>query len=121
MGIRQVHPSWHLYKIQFSEEVWTTRPMRGTELKRIHRNQDGDPVWEEDYYYSGRAFTTIDGTIEEHLTIHYSYESDDITLKYAGQDPATEAVLAGLPEKSSNAQKLSAADEILKKWGMPRL
>ena len=97
------------------EAAWDTRlPIDSG--KPVHSGKkvlyaSGSLESEEDYYYSGRTFTTIDGTSWEQLTIHYSYTHPDSpwTCYYIYRD-------APIDELS-----LSAAEELLNNWGLQRL
>ena len=66
---------------------------------------------EEDYYYSGRTFTTIDGTSWESVTVHYSYTHPDSpwSCYYIHQGA------------SGDELSLTAAEAILKSWRLERL
>ena len=97
------------------EAAWNTG-MTDNSGKPVHSGKkvwyaSGSLEWEEDYYYSGRTFTTIDGTSSEFVTIHYSYTHSDSpwTCYYIHGD-------APIDELS-----LSAAEELLRSWGLHRL
>ena len=66
---------------------------------------------EEDYYYSGRTFTTIDGTSWESVTCRYSYTQPESPWRCYHIHQGS-----GLDELS-----LSAAEELITSWGIQRL
>lgn len=118
--LRQIKASWKFYKAERNEEVWTSTA-GGEEVKRLHRSDKGLLEWEEDYYYSGRTFSTIDGVNWENMVLHFDYLTGQFKLYYVGQSPAVETLMSQLPGSSTNQQTLSIADQILKLWGLSRL
>lgn len=118
--LRQIKTNWTLYKSERNEEVWTSRT-GGEEVKRLHRSTTGLLEWEEDYYYSGRTFSTIDGVDQEKAVLHFDYLTGRHELYYVGQSPSVETLMSQLSVSSSNQQTLGVADQILKLWGLSRL
>jgi len=134
LGLRQVKKGWHLYKIEFGEEVWAISSSDLREAKRIKRDSNGALVWEADCYYSGAMFTTIDGTSWEMIQVVYHWvpgdsaarigtpaAANELSVDYTGQNPAVAALLDAIKPTSTNAEKLAVVDEILKMWGLSRL
>jgi hypothetical protein len=131
LNLRQVKANWYLYGIEFGEEVWKIRSSDPSGAKQIKRDADGGLVWEGDYYYSGATFATIDGTQWEMIQVVYNWvanesggikgAANELSVDYVGQNPAVSALLDTIKPTSTNAEKLSVVDQILKMWGIPRL
>jgi hypothetical protein len=122
LGLRLVKTNWFLYNVEFGEENWKIDPA-GYEAKKIHRNANGTIVWEEDYYYSGRTFLfpPDKGTDWERVTVHYDYTKSLLTVSYVGLDPSVTRLFGDSGPIAQMTNNMSVADEILKKWGFPRL
>jgi hypothetical protein len=119
LQVRQVNPAWRS-RDQGNEQSWGA----GTpifETKRTHRDASGKLEWEEDYYYTGRTFSTLDGTSWEFLMVHYDYATSSFSVDYVGQSPVVLALLGTITSNSKTNEILGVADQILKKWGMSRL
>lgn len=56
----------------------------------------------------------------EFLAISYSYTNKVLDVEYVGDDPAVPALLSQIAPTSTDKEKFSVADEILKRWGMSR-
>ena len=123
IGLREIQITWHLYSVEFNEENWKVVPADAVD-KKLHRDGSGKIIWEEDYYYSGRTFIDFKGgQVDEQLTIHYDYTSSTLYIDYVGEDPAIETLVAPMRPGSAMPRKsmFSAADTVLKKWGLSRL
>lgn len=121
VGLRTVKPTWHLYRVEFGAEDWKVK-QNGSLAKRIQRDSKGNPLWEEDYYQSGKTYTTENGGRDwESITVHYDYGSGTLEVHYIGEDPAIHAAFDDLKSKASTpAKKLSVVDDTLKAWGLSR-
>ena len=122
LGLRQVGTNWCLYSSEFGEENWKIDP-HGYEAKKIHRDSESKIQWEEDYYYSGKTFhrNPDSPTTWEILTVHYDYTTKAVDIEYVGEDPTVSASFSRITPRSTNKEKFDVADEILGRWGSPRL
>ena len=123
LGLRLVKTNWFLYSRQFGEENWKLDASAKSWAKKIHLKDNDNVLWEEDYYYSGKTFLfpPDKGETGEMLVIHYDYGPSLLEVNYVGQDPDILALMKGISPGSTLSNKLSVADEILKKWNIPRL
>jgi hypothetical protein len=123
LGVRTVKTNWYFYSAEFGEENWKIISSDGWQSKKIHRDANGKLIWEEDYYYTGKTFFTFKGQeVWESLNIHYDYGAVAFEINYSGQDTGILDAVKKLEEPPTTTQeKLSTADEILKRWGMSRL
>jgi hypothetical protein len=122
LGLRLVKTNWLLYDVEFGEEKWKITP-DGYEAKKIYRDSDNKIQWEDDYYYTGRTFRhDPDGPQgSEMLTVHYDYIARSLDIRYVGEDSSISGLLTKITPASTISNKLSVADDILSKWGIPRL
>jgi len=121
MALRLVKPTWHLYRVEFGAEDYKEN-LQGNLIKRVQRDPKGALAWEEDYYFSGKTFTTFKGqVISEQLTVHCDYGNAMLEVNYIGEDPTVVELLEKVKNTPSANEKLSIADQILKKWGTSRL
>jgi hypothetical protein len=137
IGLELLPRDWEAGSVSDDYTVWLN-PDRGR-LKDAKRpaffskatsyTKTGEIISEEDLYYSGKAFNTIDGHNDESLSIAYYFVSKEIAevpvigwhCTYTGQgkevDPAVKK-----PEKIFYLKmadiSLVQADSILKEWGM---
>jgi hypothetical protein len=121
LGLREVKTNWFIYNVEFGEEKWKiTRD--GYEAKKIYRDSDNKIQWEEDYYYTGRTFREFPDSPQgwEMLTVHYDYTTRELNVYYVGIDPAISALMTKITPASTMSNKLSVANDILSKWGIPR-
>jgi len=122
-GIRFIKDPWKRLKDQHDSEQWANA--KGDLCKVVQRTSTGSIEWEEDYYLSGRTFTTYDGTFPEMLTVHFSYSTRAVAVFYRGTNQTIDRMVMpfenynGTPASSTNA--LSVADQVLALWGMSRL
>ncbi|MCX8154902.1 MAG: hypothetical protein N3J91_00385 [Verrucomicrobiae bacterium] len=122
VGLRTVKATWHLYRVQFGAEDWKVAS-NDYLAKRIQRDSQGKPQWEEDYYYSGSTYRTENGGQDwERITVHYDYGPGTLEVHYIGTNSTIHAAFDGLKSKASTtAEKLSVVDETLKAWGLSRV
>jgi hypothetical protein len=122
VGLRTVKPTWHLYRVEFGAEDWKVQ-QNGWLAKRIQRDSNGNPQWEEDYYQSGKTYKTENGGQDwESITVHYDYGPGTLEVHYIGENSAIRAAFDALKNKASTpAEKLSVVDDTLKAWGLSRV
>jgi hypothetical protein len=120
VGLRPVQEKWRIAKFDAGEIAWADPEEKSD--KKVAYNHEG-PIWEEDYFYSGRKFFAKDGDGDygsEQLTVHYDYKTGLCAVRVITDDPHLEAMVKGDVEspgvKLENA--LGIAREILKKWRM---
>ncbi|WP_397384448.1 hypothetical protein [Prosthecobacter sp.] len=77
VGMRPVDPSWRMVLHSNSQIDWLYSDERGGGLAKITNFHSSWPVWEEDYYHTGRSFRSADGdAIDfEQITVHYDFSS----------------------------------------------
>jgi hypothetical protein len=122
LGLRQIHADWFQYRTEFGAEDWKLRSSDRWLAKKIQRDTaTGKPLWEEDYYYTGRTFATPEGQQWEEITVHYEYGSRKLLVSYVGQDTATTSAVERANSLPTLNEKLSAVERALEKWGIPRL
>ena len=121
VGLLTVKPTWHLYRVQFRAEDWKVK-QNDFLAKRIQRDSKGNPLWEEDYYYSGKTYPTENGgQYWESITVHYDYGTGMLEVHYIGEDAAISEAFEDLKSKASTpAEKLSVVDATLTAWGLSR-
>ena len=98
--------------------------------KSVKYNQDNKLVSEEDLYYSGKKFTTIDGSESESVSIKYFFrpqklgdnEVEGWYCTYTGPENFTNFDKAEETPKefvlTPSAITLTASDSILRKWNL---
>jgi len=120
LGLRLLKTNWIAYRVEDGEEDWKMTPSEDWLAKKTHRDSNGKLVWEEDYYYSRRTFTTEKGVNWEMLSVQYDYQKDAIAVFYVGRDSAVESLVdrIGIAVPSD---KLKLVDDIVKRWGISRL
>jgi hypothetical protein len=122
LGLRQIHENWFQYRTEFGAEDWKIAASDRWLAKKIQRDTaTGKPLWEEDYYYTGRAFVTPEGQQWEEFTVHYDYGPHKLVVSYVGPDVATTSAVERANSLPTLAEKLSAVERVLEKWGIPRL
>jgi hypothetical protein len=126
IGLREIQKDWNFYS-EFNAEKWSKKGSDGL-CKMVQRGVRGKMIlWEEDYYYSGGTYTTVDGTFHEFLTIHYDYRTDQLCVAYVGGNTKSGSLVGSLPPLlnghagATKDQTFAVADAILKQWGMSRL
>lgn len=120
MGLRAVAPQWRA-TLKGGEYIsWIYAPTEGGgEAKSVHYDDNG-PLWEEDYYYSGRQYAAADGdgTSFEMLTLHFDYNTRLCIVHVVTDNKAVKAILDDLPESGVELkQAMVLADSIVKRWG----
>lgn len=120
LQLRQIHPDWYLYRREFGADDWKIASSDGL-VKRVQRDTTGKLLWEEDYYYTGRTFSTSEGQQWETLTVHYDYGPRKLLVSYVGQDATTSSLVGRANSLATTTEKLSVVEEILRRWGIPRL
>ena len=121
LNLRLIKPDWVFYREEFGAQDWKYGEP-GFTAKRVQRDSKGGLVWEEDYYYSGKKFEIDEGTTWEMLVLRFDYKSQVVEFNYIGTDQAIVEAIANLNKSGgTNAEKASAADAILKRWGLSRL
>lgn len=117
-GIRPIHPEWFFYGRQFGAEDWTDSKEDRYSTKRVQHDESGNHIWEEDHFYSGRSFETVDGTSSEEIVIHYDYVKDIFLIYYIGTNAEYQATFLRLETAISNHVEVdSVVDPILNSWG----
>jgi hypothetical protein len=120
VGMRAVQTNWYFYGAQFGADDWKETES-GDPAKRIQRNEAGNPIWEEDFYYSGKTYTDANGgTHWEHIAVRYDYSSKQLDISYAGITPGLRDTFPLGDKKTTNERKLGKLDETLKAWGLSR-
>ena len=123
IGIRPIKDSWTQLRRQYRTEAWVDA--NENLCKLVQATPTGALEWEEDYYLSGRMYTTWDGTFPEKLIVHYDYTDRSVAVFYLGTNEAIRAMIMPFekyhdtPANSTNA--LLTADPVLAEWGMTRL
>jgi len=117
-----IEDTWQNYNTgnNVTEAAWSAPGFDPNSGRAIHSGKkvlypNGKLEAEEDYYYSGKTFdrSTIDpdsGKAWEHLTVHYDY------LR-----PETPWTCYHIHSGAISTISLSAAEELLKTWGLRRL
>jgi hypothetical protein len=120
VGMRAVQTNWFFYGAQFGADDWKETES-GYQAKRIQRDKNGNPLWEEDFYYSGKTYVDANGgTCWEHITARYDYSSKKLEMFYMGITPGLSDRFPLGDYKASNERKLEKLDETLKAWGLSR-
>lgn len=85
--------------------------------KRVFKPGGGDPIWEEDYYYSGAKFEDPEGVWEEQVTVSYRYDSSRLRISYLGTNQQIRAALAPYEDLTDRVKEgLSAASSVVTNW-----
>ena len=123
IGIREIKNHWYFYGRDFNAETWKPNNKSDYLCKKVQFLQGKKIKWEEDYYYTGKTFKTIDGTSWEKLTIGYDYPPKNrIYLYYTGRNSKFEKLVEPFNEGTSNFKEaFRIADTVLKSFGMSRL
>jgi hypothetical protein len=120
VGMREVKPTWYFYRAQFKAEDWK-ETVSGDIAKTIQRDKRGNPLWEEDFYYSGKTYADANGTrCWEHITVRYDYGTKKLEMFYMGNTPGLSDKFPLGNYKATNERKLETLDETLKAWGLSR-
>jgi hypothetical protein len=120
VGMRAVQTNWYFYGAQFGADDWKETES-GDPAKRIQRNEAGNPIWEEDFYYSGKTYADANGTrCWEHITVRYDYGTKKLEMFYMGNTPGLSDKFPLGNFKATNDRKLETLDETLKAWGLSR-
>ena len=118
--MQAVQPTWFFYRSQFGAEDWKVIES-GSIAKTIQRDEKGNLLWEEDYYYSGKTYTDANGGRGwEHIAVRYDYVSKKIKIRYDGIAPGLRDKFPIWDMKTTNERKLEKLDETLKEWGLSR-
>ena len=130
LGIRTINKDWHYCGMSYREQTWSSG---NHGEKKVARDAKGNILWEQDYYYSGRTFTSPDpdaGTCSEMLSLCYDYSIQKFYIGIVTGEKSTEAAIESLEQLPSapfgyagtnNLATLTVADEILESWKMSRL
>jgi hypothetical protein len=117
VGLPELNPSWILAVDDGMSVVWTSPtysskngPMHA--VKELALDANGGAKEEQDIYYSGNTYTTVDGPQPEKLCVIYSF-----ALARAGGQPWS-AFCPGEPDYRE--MDLPHAVQLLKKWNVPR-
>ena len=122
IGIRLIKPDWVLGRTEFGAEDWLLNTNRASFCKRVQRDSHSVILWEEDYYPSGKTYTTFDGTCTEELVIHYDYGKRLYFLHYLGTNDVSAKIAEPFREGTHDVTALTrVADTILVPWGLSRL
>ena len=121
--LRLIKPDWFLYRVEFGSEDWKVSKSARNLCKRVQYDPKTRATqWEEDYYYSGRTYSDVDGTGWEHVVIHYEYRSGIYHLYYLGTNSSLATVAESLNLGTTNGQVMSRiADDLLQAMGLTRL
>jgi hypothetical protein len=117
-GIRSISKDWYFYGNEFNAQKWKIN-FNKPGGKTVQFDSEGEIQYEEDYYYSGNSYTTIDGDFLENLIIHYAYKKDNFDIRYMGDDPDIISILNEINYKKG--MMFEVADKILDKWKISRL
>jgi len=117
-GIRAIDEDWYFYGNEFNAQKWKVN-IDDPGGKTVQMSSGGEIQYEEDYYYSGSSYTTINGKFLENLVIHYDYLKDQFDIVYLGNDPKVLSVLNEVEDGEEGV--LDVADRILSKWEISRL
>jgi hypothetical protein len=94
-GLRPVQEKWRISKFDAGEIAWAD-PDQKSDKKVAYENEA--PVWEEDYFYSGRKFLATDGdgdNVSEQLTVSYDYKTGLCAVRVITDDPHLQAMVKG--------------------------
>jgi hypothetical protein len=95
-------------------EHWIGNRGSGHEEKHVVKTETGSPLYEQDYYYSGRFVSMPDGTsVEITLVVDYDWTRNMIILHYLN-DPLDVSDPYIIVAKSNTVE---AAECILGAWG----
>lgn len=135
LGIRQIKEHWTFYGREFGAEDWKDG---NSPCKRVQHDKSYETIlWEQDYYYTGRQFRSLDGetsSVAEYLAVSYDYRTkrfdfatvtdneEIMDMEMALHETTLEAVgeIHGFMGRT-NDETLKVADKILKMWGLERL
>ena len=138
IGLPQLPAGWVSESRSKDYTIWFN-PVRSKQLqeshpiwfsKAVNYNVDGHLISEEDLYYSGKKFTTIDGQIEESLSVAYYFKptvvgQNEVSgwfCSYSGsglQMNHEKEHSNGVNSEISNRVTLIQADSILSQWKIP--
>ena len=129
-GMRGISPQWKLVQSNHDERGsfygWaygSTHRWAASLAKSVHINTNGNIVYSEDYYYSGRVFNDFDAdNIDEKVTVHFNYDTKTCAIGLISPDSALKA---RIPDSiqfpgGNPAEALKIADEILSGWKTSR-
>ena len=121
LSLRPIGPNWQLYRTEFGADDWKIVET-GYLSKRVQRDQSGKLQWEEDYYYSGKTFVSINGVkYGEMLTIHYDYPSALFDINYSGEDLVLRDKVKFKGDLLKSKEFFKATDDLLQSWHLSRL
>ena len=125
VGLRPVGLDWTLERVTTKYIRWSYAHafMKNGELAKVTEYRLDEPVWEEDYYYSGRSFPAADGdgaTMKEQLTIHFDYKANLCAVRLISDDKSLMNLVHGQLEQTGLAisDAMPVAQVIMRKWGL---
>lgn len=118
LGLNPIGANWQLQRDEFSEQDWKARGTDSSISKKVKRDSKGNLLWEEDYYYSGKTFTTFKGeTVLEQLTVYYDYRTSLYKIGYIGASPIIEALVGELKSQPVTKENgLRVVNSVLRLW-----
>jgi hypothetical protein len=116
IGLRVIKGLYFYGRRDFAED-WNASKTADGLCKRVQRDANKNLLWEEDYYFSGFTYTTIDGKCWEQITIHYDYKTKLLEATYIGPNALFQKQMETLklPTKDYKAV-FRVVNGILSKW-----
>lgn len=122
IGIRTIKSTWFFYGQRFHADDWKLN-QSGPLCKRVQYDEkDRNMLWEEDYYYSGKKFSHLDGIAWERIVIHYDYIKKVFYVHYSGTNSTIKEKFSSYRDGISDINNIAdTIDSILKNWDLSRL